>query len=85
MYQSTNTVWKTNHSLIPVRYPSSVENKRQIINTPAEEIAQALCFLLRDSISLSEDETVLYTGKIFGFTSVSGKSKEFAHTCKLEL
>ncbi len=77
MYQSTNTVWKKNQSQIPVRYPSSNENKRQIINIPAEEIAQALVLLLRDSLSLSEYETVLYTGKIFGFTSVSGKSKEY--------
>ncbi|KKL95145.1 hypothetical protein LCGC14_1857540, partial [marine sediment metagenome] len=61
-------------SEIPVRYPESNISKRKILNIPLEEIAQAICILLRDAISLSVDETILYAGKIFGFSSVSGKS-----------
>jgi len=75
-----NTVWKINQSKIPVRYPSSSGYKRNISDIALEEIAQAICYLLRDSFSLNESETILYAGKIFGFTSVSGKSKD----CVLE-
>ncbi len=43
---------------IPVRYPKSNDTKRNILNIPLEEIAQAICILLRDVISLSVDETI---------------------------
>jgi len=71
-----NTIWRSNQKEIPVRYPKQSQVKRKIIHIPIEEIAQAICYLIRDSISLNSDETVLYAGKIFGFSSVSGKSKE---------
>lgn len=77
VYRIKNTVWSRYQKDIPVRYPNLYEVKRQIRNIPIEEIAQAICILLRDSISLSENETILYTGKIFGFSSTSGKSKEY--------
>jgi len=71
-----DTVRKEGQKRIPVRYPSSSGYKRKILNIPVEEIAQGICYLLRDSFSLNENETVLYAGKIFGFSSASGKSKE---------
>ena len=71
-----DTVSKSTQNTIPVRYTSSNRYIRSIPNIPLEEIAQAICYLLRDSFSLNENETILHIGKIFGFTSVSGKSKD---------
>ncbi|KKM76177.1 hypothetical protein LCGC14_1382770, partial [marine sediment metagenome] len=71
-----DTIKTRNQEEIPVRYPALNAYKRPILNIPVEEIAQGICYLLRDSFSLDESETILYAGKIFGFSSVSGKSKE---------
>jgi very-short-patch-repair endonuclease len=71
-----STVWSKVQTNIPVRCPSSSGYKRKILHIPVEEIAQGICYLLRDGFSLDENETVLYAGKIFGFSSTSGKSKD---------
>ncbi|MHA1343159.1 MAG: DUF4011 domain-containing protein [Promethearchaeota archaeon] len=71
VFKNGDTVWLKEQSFIPVRYPNSAEYRRKIINIPKEEIAQAICYLLRDAFSLSIDEVVLYTGKIFGYNSIS--------------
>lgn len=72
-----DTIWKRGQTEVPVRFPKANQEKRKITNIPIKEVAQAICYLLRDAISLNSNETLLYTGKIFGFSSVSGKSKEY--------
>jgi len=71
-----DVLWKLNQKIIPVRYPQG-ENKRRILNIPLEEIAQGISYMLRDALTLSLGESLLYAGKIFGYNSVSGSTKEY--------
>ncbi|MGV9206356.1 MAG: DUF3320 domain-containing protein, partial [Promethearchaeia archaeon] len=58
---------------IPVRYQKT--NRRKIIEIPKLEIYQAICYILRDAVSLKKGELIQFTGKIFGYSSVHGSSK----------
>jgi hypothetical protein len=52
---------------------------RDAEDLPVEEVANAVCFLLRQHISVPEKELVRETGRLFGFQRIGGRVEARMH------